>query len=1625
MPRLSKIGAAALAAFGWTGLSSVTASYLVVAGGGGGGAGGAGSGGGGAGGLLTGSVSLNPTTTYTVTVGAGAVGRTGSGYSSSTPAGSDSTFSTVTATGGGGGSSGNNVGGSGGSGGGGNGGYSTAGGSGTSGQGFAGGAGVAGGYIAPNETYAGGGGGGAGAVGANGQANTTTLTEIGGNGGAGTASSITGSSVTYAGGGGGSCYGGNATSRTGGSGGAGGGGSGGTGDSVNGTSGTANLGGGGGAGGGTNTTSGGNGGSGVVIISYVGAQQFGGGVVTSSGGNTIHTFTTSGTLSPLNSLTASYLIVAGGGGGATGVGGSANGGGGGAGGLLSGSSLTIDTNSIYAVAVGAGGATNNNGSNSSFSMVSTAAVGGGSGGFNTGNGQTGGSGGGASSFSTSTAGAGTSGQGNAGGTQVTNTGTGGGGGASSVGGNASGVNGGNGGSGTASSISGSSVTYAGGGGGSTNTGGTAGTGGSGGGGVGGVSAAGTAGTANLGGGGGGGAASAAGGAGGSGVVIISYAGSTQQMAGGTVTVAGGNVIHTFTSSGYLTPIVLVTNSLRFRESASSYLNRTPTTAGNRQKFTLSVWYKPGNIGTSFTNANFLSAGGDGSNILIAGAGAFGATVENRFVVRENNATSQFYWPMVFRDPAAWYHIVLAVDTTQATSANRAKLYVNGVDQGAFSGTGYSQNDSTSFNNTTTQYIGAFNSSFYYTSCYFAEYTWIDGQQLTPNSFGTSNGLGVWQPIRYGGSYGTNGFYLPFPNNSTGASISASYLVVAGGGGGGRENYASGQGGGGGAGGLLTGTTSIASTSSYIITVGGGGTAGGAGTVGGNGSNSVFSSFTSIGGGGGGGGSSDPSNGANGGSGGGDVNLNGTAGTGTVGQGNNGGDTNAVGQAAGGGGGAGAVGGTGTGSGSGSVGGVGGAGTASSISGSSVTYAGGGGGSGGVAGGGSGGAGGAGGGGKGSDYPSGGANGVAGTANTGGGGGGGDNNGHTSGAGGSGVVIVSYAGTQRYTGGTVTTSGGNTIHTFTSSGVLTSIFNDFSPNGNNWTGNNINVSTLGSTYDSMTDVPTLTSATAANYCVLNPIFNVNGTNVTYSNGNLTFSHPANSGNAQLMAIRGTIALPAGKYYWEYIVGATVNDQVGIGNNVALGGSPDGTAGARYLNSGAFQSNYTNPSSAASYTTNDIIGVAYDQPNGTLAFYKNNSLQGTITNISTTEVFFPSRSPSSSGTGGAGSFNFGQQPFAYTPPTNFVALNTFNLPTPTIGATASTQASAYMNNIIWTGNGTSTRTLTGLNFQPDFVWTKSRSNAYYHNLYDVVRGFGSAKSLHSNDTLAEGTLDLTYGYVSAATSSGFSVADGSTSGQYVNENGSTYVAWNWKANATAVTNTNGSIISTVSANTTSGFSIVTYTGNNTASTVGHGLGVAPSMYIVKARTQGTGYNWSVYHASLGATQYISLNLTNASATASTVWNNTAPTSTVFSLGNDPAINGNTLPFVAYCFAQVAGYSAFGSYTGNGSTDGPFVYTGFRPRFIMIKCSTTGGISYNWALVDSTRSYANVANHTLAANSADASSSYGTGVDVFGPYNQIDLLSNGFKIRDTGVWGNASGATYVYMAFAENPFKYANAR
>ena len=341
----------------------------------------------------------------------------------------------------------------------------------------------------------------------------------------------------------------------------------------------------------------------------------------------------------------------------------------------------------------------------------------------------------------------------------------------------------------------------------------------------------------------------------------------------------------------------------------------------------------------------------------------------------------------------------------------------------------------------------------------------------------------------------------------------------------------------------------------------------------------------------------------------------------------------------------------------------------------------------------------------------------------------------------------------------------------------------------------------------------------------------------------------------------------------------------------------------------------------------------------------------------------------------------------------------MPTPTIPA-----GNLFMNATLYTGNN-STQTIingpAGASFQPDFAWSKNRSNARSHALVNSIAG--ATLQLQSNTTVAEFT-----GGFASLNSNGFSLNNNFNENN-INE---TYVCWQWKAGGTAVSNTSGTITSQVSANTTSGFSVVTYTGNGTGTpTIGHGLGVAPSMVIVKTRSTANG--WVVYHQSLGATQSIILNGTNAASTQ-TDWGNTTPTSTVFYVngGNN---NISAATYVAYCWAPIAGYSAFGSYTGNGSTDGPFVYTNFQPRWVMIKRTDSAG--YDWVIYDTSRNTYNAVTLNLDPNSSAAETNTGS--------SGMDILSNGFKLRDASLFWNASGGTYVYACFASNPFKYSNAR
>lgn len=332
--------------------------------------------------------------------------------------------------------------------------------------------------------------------------------------------------------------------------------------------------------------------------------------------------------------------------------------------------------------------------------------------------------------------------------------------------------------------------------------------------------------------------------------------------------------------------------------------------------------------------------------------------------------------------------------------------------------------------------------------------------------------------------------------------------------------------------------------------------------------------------------------------------------------------------------------------------------------------------------------------------------------------------------------------------------------------------------------------------------------------------------------------------------------------------------------------------------------------------------------------------------------------------------------------------------------------YFNTVLYTGNG-STQSITGVGFQPDFLWVKARSNTGNNLLVDAVRG-GTAdtmRTLLSNQTVVEQD-DITnsgqsvyYGNIKTLDSDGFTVSNnGIVSPDECNGSGRTYVAWNWKANGAGVSNTAGTITSTVSANTTAGISIVTFTSQSSGTgTVGHGLGVAPSLIITKSRA--VSGSWSTYHASLGNTQVIYLDLTNAAATASTVWNNTSPTSSVFTLGTGFA---GSLSLVAYCFAPVSGFSAFGSYTGNGSATGPSVTTDFEPTWLMIKRTDTTG---DWIILDSVRDTANPRDKFLEPNTTDAEA---TG-------NDVDFNATGFQLKSTSAATNASGGTYIYACFA----------
>jgi hypothetical protein len=566
--------------------------------------------------------------------------------------------------------------------------------------------------------------------------------------------------------------------------------------------------------------------------------------------------------------------------------------------------------------------------------------------------------------------------------------------------------------------------------------------------------------------------------------------------------------------------------------------------------------------------------------------------------------------------------------------------------------------------------------------------------------------------------------------------------------------------------------------------------------------------------------------------------------------------------------------------------------------------------------------------------------------------------------------------------------------------------DYSGNGNNWTPNGFLVS-AGVNNDSLVDSPTsygvdtgVGGSVRGNYCTINPLAKLNwqsqsGTLTPY-NGNLQFD-----GSSAGAMMDSTIAVRSGKWYWEI---TQVNNML---NGIrATRGIPTGDMTYRYYQTSG-EIVYTPYNSAttqvltfaATATSGDIIGIALDLDNSTISWYKNNTLLYTATSIVADE-YTPCVGNAAAMTGAF--INFGQRPFAYTSPSGFKALCTQNLPTPTIGATSANQADKYFGVNRWAGNGSS-QSITNGGFQPDWVWTKTTNTAQDSRLVDAVRGV--SKAIYSQLSNAETTESTG---ITAFNSNGFSVGSGSS-----NSNAASYVGWQWKANGSGSTNTSGSITSTVSASTTSGFSIVTYTGTGANATVGHGLGAVPT--LIFGRSRSTSGGWPVYSAFIPSptNSYLELQNSNGYGSASNYWGTSAPTSTTFSLstyGGNNDLNGT---FVMYCFTPIAGFSAFGSYTGNGSTDGPFVFCGFRPRFVMMKRYDTGGT--NWQMYDTSANPYNVTGNYQTANLSNAEEYYPT----------MDILSNGFKLRNTDGGINGSANTYIFAAFAENPFKYSLAR
>ena len=571
---------------------------------------------------------------------------------------------------------------------------------------------------------------------------------------------------------------------------------------------------------------------------------------------------------------------------------------------------------------------------------------------------------------------------------------------------------------------------------------------------------------------------------------------------------------------------------------------------------------------------------------------------------------------------------------------------------------------------------------------------------------------------------------------------------------------------------------------------------------------------------------------------------------------------------------------------------------------------------------------------------------------------------------------------------------------------TSNLGEDSAGSNDWTPNNFST-TAGTGNDSLFDSPTNGTQTdsgaggeiSGNYSCFNPLAKNSAT--TLRNGNLDVE------STGVYTTLSTIGFPStGKFYAEFTINNTDSGYpfVGIGGlgDAGIDSYSNPNTGAFYA-TGGYITGSVSVSGLTSLSAGNTVGVAFDASNGKTWFrlngtWVNSGNPAAGTNQTCTLTADPRTLSWATSTyqNGTVTLNAGQRAFHSNAPSGFKCLCTANFDTPTIE-----DPSTVMDVALYTGNG-STQTISGLEFSPDLVWIKDRTASGGNWFSDVIRG--STALLRSDSTAAENTVSTS---VTGFTSDGFTL--GAAGG--LNTSGNAHVAWTWDAGTSTASNTSGTITSQVRANISAGFSIVSYTGNgSTSQTIGHGLGVSPMFVLIKNRDANE--DWVMWFSGLTVNEYAYLDSTGF-RTYSGSWGS-LPTSSVFS---NFVTHGNTNKYIAYCWAPVEQYSATGEYTGTGTSDGPFIYTGFRPKWLLIKRSNG---SSNWYLVDAERDTYNTVNLYLQPQS----SSEEIDTSSEGTKNYIDFLSNGFKLRGTEISTNAS-QEYRYLAFAESPFKYARAR